>query len=119
MRRIVRRALRPRKRRRYGRERSVFSPRPARRVRKHAPSRQTETRFAMFIARPFDISAALFACAETVCKALGRAQRWCSDCQARAEQRRALAELDERMLKDVGIAPSTAAREIAKPFWRA
>ena len=73
----------------------------------------------MFVARPLNFSAALFACADTVWRALARAARWLADCQSRAEQRRALAELDDRMLKDVGIAPGEAAREIAKPFWRA
>lgn len=36
----------------------------------------------------------------------------------RSRQRRALANLDGRMLNDVGITPAAAAREIAKPFWR-
>ena len=36
-----------------------------------------------------------------------------------AEQRRHLAELDERMLKDVGVTPREAAAESAKPWWRA
>jgi uncharacterized protein YjiS (DUF1127 family) len=36
----------------------------------------------------------------------------------RSGQRRALADLDDRLLQDVGIARSEAAREIAKPFWR-
>ena len=43
---------------------------------------------------------------------------WCVRCQQRYEQRRHLAELDERMLKDVGITPRQAERESAKPFWR-
>ena len=37
--------------------------------------------------------------------------------QERAEQRHALRELDQRMLKDVGISASEAARESRKPFW--
>jgi uncharacterized protein YjiS (DUF1127 family) len=50
--------------------------------------------------------------------ALGRVAAWCAHCYARHEQRRDLAELDARMLKDVGIAPADAAEEIRKPFWR-
>ena len=73
----------------------------------------------MFVARPSNFSAVLLACADAAWRALVRAARWCADCQSRAEQRRALAALDDRMLKDVGIAPGEAAREIAKPFWRA
>lgn len=33
-------------------------------------------------------------------------------------QRRALAELDDRLLGDVGIGRTAARREAAKPFWR-
>ncbi len=36
----------------------------------------------------------------------------------RNRQRHALADLDDRLLDDVGIPRSAAAREIAKPFWR-
>ncbi len=35
----------------------------------------------------------------------------------RATQRHALAELDDRLLKDVGISRSEARQETAKPFW--
>jgi uncharacterized protein YjiS (DUF1127 family) len=51
--------------------------------------------------------------------ALGRVAAWCARCHARHEQRRDLAALDARMLKDVGISPSEAAAESAKPWWRA
>jgi uncharacterized protein YjiS (DUF1127 family) len=36
----------------------------------------------------------------------------------RSHQRRGLAKLDDRLLDDIGITRSTAAGEIAKPFWR-
>lgn len=36
----------------------------------------------------------------------------------RRRQRRALAELDDRLLRDVGIAPRLAVDEAPKPFWR-
>ena len=38
---------------------------------------------------------------------------------ARGEQRHDLARLDEHLLNDIGVTPSEAAREAAKPFWRA
>ncbi len=36
-----------------------------------------------------------------------------------SRQRRALAELDDRMLRDIGVTRSQARREAAKPFWSA
>ena len=36
---------------------------------------------------------------------------------ARAKERRALAELDDRMLRDIGIDYATARNEIDKFFW--
>jgi len=39
----------------------------------------------------------------------------------RSQQRRALAdliELDDRMLRDIGVSRDAARREAAKPFWR-
>jgi len=36
----------------------------------------------------------------------------------RAGQRRALAELDDDLLRDIGITRYDAARESRKPFWR-
>lgn len=39
--------------------------------------------------------------------------------QARAEERQALAQLDERLLRDIGLNRETAAREARKPFWQA
>jgi uncharacterized protein YjiS (DUF1127 family) len=37
---------------------------------------------------------------------------------ARSRQRRALADLDDRLLRDVGIDRAAARREIDKPIWR-
>jgi len=39
-------------------------------------------------------------------------------CHARQRQRKALLELDERMLKDIGISREQAIREAKKPFWK-
>jgi uncharacterized protein YjiS (DUF1127 family) len=36
----------------------------------------------------------------------------------RSRQRRALAELDARLLQDAGISPAAAKAEAARPFWR-
>ena len=37
-------------------------------------------------------------------------QRW--------RQRRQLAELDAHLLRDIGVSPREAFREVSKPFWR-
>jgi uncharacterized protein YjiS (DUF1127 family) len=37
----------------------------------------------------------------------------------RSRERAALARLDMRDLRDIGLTPADAAREINKPFWRA
>jgi uncharacterized protein YjiS (DUF1127 family) len=37
----------------------------------------------------------------------------------RARQRRELASLDEKLLRDIGISRADAIGEAAKPFWRA
>lgn len=38
--------------------------------------------------------------------------------QERARQRRALASLDDRLLRDMGITAGDAWRQYSKPFWR-
>lgn len=38
--------------------------------------------------------------------------------QARHDQRIALSELDDRLLKDIGVNRVRARHEAAKPFWR-
>jgi uncharacterized protein YjiS (DUF1127 family) len=40
--------------------------------------------------------------------------RW----QDRLDQRRQLAGMSDRLLKDIGVSNADAARETAKPFWR-
>jgi uncharacterized protein YjiS (DUF1127 family) len=37
----------------------------------------------------------------------------------RAQARRALAQMDARGLRDIGISPAAAAYESGKPFWQA
>lgn len=39
-------------------------------------------------------------------------------CLARSRQRRALAELDEHLLRDIGLTAYDVTREESKPFWR-
>ncbi len=39
--------------------------------------------------------------------------------QCRANERHALAQLDDRILRDLGLSRSDVARELRKPFWRA
>ncbi len=39
-------------------------------------------------------------------------------CVSRSRQRRALADLDERLLRDIGVTAYDAAHEADKPFWR-
>jgi uncharacterized protein YjiS (DUF1127 family) len=57
--------------------------------------------------------------AAAVVAALRRFGAWCFTCFQRAEQRKRLAELDEHLLKDIGVSPRAAAEESTKPFWRA
>jgi uncharacterized protein YjiS (DUF1127 family) len=38
--------------------------------------------------------------------------------RTRIRERRALAAMDERLLRDIGISRLDAARECAKPFWQ-
>ncbi len=42
----------------------------------------------------------------------------CSGWMARHGQRRALGELDARLLADIGVGRGEAAREAGVPFWR-
>ncbi len=39
--------------------------------------------------------------------------------QRRANERHALAQLDDKILRDLGLSRSEVARELRKPFWRA
>lgn len=42
-----------------------------------------------------------------------------SDWHERAEQRRTLARLDDRLLRDMGLTRSDVEHEVSKPFWQA
>lgn len=44
--------------------------------------------------------------------------RMAMDWNQRQRQRRHLAAMDDRMLKDIGVSAADAAREVGKPFWR-
>ena len=48
-------------------------------------------------------------------EAAAEIRQWPKRLRARHE----LAELDHRLLRDIGVTPSEVARECAKPFWRA
>jgi uncharacterized protein YjiS (DUF1127 family) len=47
-----------------------------------------------------------------------RVLRWCARCSARSRQRHALAQLDDCLLKDIGVTRQQAIAEAAKPFWK-
>src|SRR5436190_21482615 len=49
---------------------------------------------------------------------LGQCPRVVGIWAERRHQRRALAELDDRRLKDVGLSRERTRREAAKPFWK-
>ncbi len=57
-----------------------------------------------------------------IASTLWRGLRWAGGafwrCYERRQQRCALAELDARQLRDLGLAPDDALRESRKPFWR-
>ncbi len=52
-------------------------------------------------------------------QALSRFARTLHDWKQRSRTRRALRELSNECLEDVGLDPVDAMREAAKPFWRA
>ena len=57
--------------------------------------------------------------AETYRPGLGlRFLHWCARCSERSRQRRALAELDNHFLKDIGKTRQEAMAEASKPFWK-
>jgi uncharacterized protein YjiS (DUF1127 family) len=47
-----------------------------------------------------------------------RLMRWLAICTARHNQRKALAQLDDYRLRDIGKSRREAQIEAAKPFWR-
>ncbi|MFW5679116.1 MAG: DUF1127 domain-containing protein [Pseudomonadota bacterium] len=51
---------------------------------------------------------------DRVLAAIGQALLW----YGRARERRALAELDDHLLRDIGVSRAEADREAGKPFWQ-
>lgn len=49
---------------------------------------------------------------------LSRALDTLAEWHERARQRRRLMELDDRLLKDIGLTRADVARETSKPFWQ-
>ena len=56
---------------------------------------------------------------EILLEAATRAVRTLLTWQERDRQRRALAQLDARMLKDIGLSRAEVDLELRKPFWHA
>ncbi len=56
---------------------------------------------------------------EFLLEAAARALRTLLTWQERDQQRRALAQLDARMLKDIGLSRAEVDLELRKPFWHA
>lgn len=56
---------------------------------------------------------------EILLEAAARAVRTLLTWQERDRQRRALAQLDARMLKDIGLSRAEVDLELRKPFWHA
>ncbi len=56
---------------------------------------------------------------EILLEAAARAVRTLLTWQERDQQRRALAQLDARMLKDIGLSRAEVATELRMPFWHA
>ena len=72
-----------------------------------------ETKLGAQTGAPSRSSRALKIVRRTISKTLETIAIW----QERAEQRKALRELDPRLLKDIGINRIDAGREAGKPFW--
>jgi uncharacterized protein YjiS (DUF1127 family) len=49
---------------------------------------------------------------------LGLARNVVTLWQSRSRQRHALAQMDGRLLRDIGLTPDDAQRESQKPFWQ-
>jgi uncharacterized protein YjiS (DUF1127 family) len=57
------------------------------------------------------------ACRRRLVDAMLAAFAWTVRCRARSAQRRALARLDDRLLRDVGLNRTDVAAECGKWFW--
>ena len=68
-----------------------------------------------FISTPKNGLALGGACRALVLRAVETFETWA----ARVQQRRQLAGLDARMLRDIGRSEADVMRETGKPFWRA
>jgi uncharacterized protein YjiS (DUF1127 family) len=71
-----------------------------------------------FIARRAELAGDFGRGVASLAQAARRAAAWCALGWARAQQRRALRELDAQQLRDIGLTAGEALREAEKPFWR-
>jgi uncharacterized protein YjiS (DUF1127 family) len=69
-------------------------------------------------ARRVRVAPGLHRAARALAGATRRLLAWSALCRQRAQQRRALRELDAAQRRDIGITEGEALREAAKPFWR-
>lgn len=65
-----------------------------------------------------DILECLPSCEKTIVKPSKRLYKIFKQWNKRIQERKQLAKVDERLLKDMGISRFEANQEIAKPFWR-
>ena len=73
---------------------------------------------SIHVYHPYSVTANLAIGARARALAAGLADAF-SAWQERVSQRRTLARLDDRLLRDMGLSRSDVEHEVSKPFWQA